>query len=142
MVGGRLHRGAAAQAGEVYQIPLRGQPLEHFVSGAGVVRGYEAAGGTPDPNLDAEGVAKLARAGDPAAGAAWRCLGEDLAFLCATLIAIIDPAVIVIGGSLSRARDLWGPALTARLEGFPTRIGEAELGREAGVVGAAALNMP
>ena len=49
MVGGRLHRGANAQAGEVYHIQLRGQSVEHFVAGAGIVRGYAAAGGRSDP---------------------------------------------------------------------------------------------
>jgi glucokinase len=141
MVGGRLHRGAGSQAGEVYRIPLRGHPLEDFLSGAGVVRGYEAAGGRPSAALDAQGIAALARTGDAAAGTAWRSFGEDLAFLCASVIALLDPAVIVIGGSLSRARDLYAAVLASRLEEYPTRIAEAALGPAAGVIGAAALNM-
>jgi predicted NBD/HSP70 family sugar kinase len=141
MVGGRLHRGAGSQAGEVYRIPLRGHPLEDFLSGAGVVRGYEAAGGRPSAALDAQGIAALARTGDAAAVAAWRSFGEDLAFLCASVIALLDPAVIVIGGSLSRARDLYAGVLASRLEEYPTRIAEAALGPAAGVIGAAALNM-
>jgi glucokinase len=141
MVGGRLHRGSGSQAGEVYRIPLRGHPLEDFLSGAGVVRGYEAAGGMPGATRDAQGIAELARTGDPAARAAWRSLGEDLAFLCASVIALLDPTVIVIGGSLSGARDLYGAVLASRLKGYPTRIAEAALGPAAGVIGAAALNM-
>jgi len=141
MVGGRLHRGAASQAGEVWRIRVRGHPLEYFLSGAGVVRGYEAAGGQSDPRLDAAGVVERARGGDEAALQAWRCFGEDLAFLCESLIAFLDPTVIVIGGSLSQASDLYRPVLTSRLEGRPTRIAAAELGQAAGVIGAAALNM-
>jgi glucokinase len=141
MLGGRLHRGAGSQAGEVYRIPLRGHPLEDFLSGAGVVRGYQAAGGKPGGTLDAQGIAELARKGDPAAGAAWRSFGEDLAFLCASVIALLDPKVIVIGGSLSRAHDLYGAVVASRLDGYPTRIAEAALGTAAGVIGAAALNM-
>src|SRR5258708_15058421 len=104
MGGGRRHRGAGSQAGEVYRIPLRGHVLEDFLTGAGVVRGYEAAGGRPGATLDAQGIAALARTGDAAAGAAWRSFGEDLAFLCASVIALLDPAVIVIGGAFSPPR--------------------------------------
>src|SRR5262249_5671320 len=77
MLDGRLRRGASAQAGEVWKIPLRGRPVEHFVSGAGVVEAYRAAGGEPGP--DAAAVEQRARAGDAAALAAWRSFGEDVA---------------------------------------------------------------
>lgn len=140
MVGGRLHRGAAAQAGEVYHIRLRGHSVEHFVSGAGIVRGYAAAGGT-DEGLDAAVLADRARAGEPAAIAAWSSFGDDLAFLCEAVIGLLDPQVIVIGGSLARAGDLFKPALLARTAKHPTRIADAELGPAAGVIGAAALNI-
>ena len=142
MIGGRLHRGATSQAGEVWQIPLRGESVERFVAGAGIVRGYGAAGGkAAGADLDAAGVAERARAGDGAAMAAWRSFGEDLGFLCRTVIALLDPEVIVIGGSLAQAADLFEPSLVARLDGHSTRIAEAELGPAAGVIGAAALNI-
>jgi predicted NBD/HSP70 family sugar kinase len=57
------------------------------------------------------------------------------------VIALLDPTVIVIGGSLSGARDLYGAVLASRLEEYPTLIAEAALGPAAGVIGAAALNM-
>ena len=142
MVGGRLHRGATAQAGEVWHMRLRGESVEHFVAGAGIVRGYAAAAGvTPPPGLDAETVARLARAGDAPAAAAWRSFGEDLAFLCQAAVALLDPQVIVIGGSLAQAADLFKPALLERLDGHGARIAEAALGSAAGVIGAAALNI-
>ena len=141
MVGGRLHRGATAQAGEVWHMRLRGESVEHFVAGAGIVRGYAAAAGAPAPGLDAEAVASRARAGDAAAAAAWRSFGEDLAFLCQAVVALLDPEVIVIGGSLAQAADLFKPALLERLDGHGARIAEAALGPAAGVIGAAALNI-
>ena len=141
MIGGRLHRGAGAQAGEVYHIQLRGQSVEHFVAGAGIVRGYAAAGGAAGPDVEAAEVAVRARAGDAAAVAAWRSFGDDLAFLCEAVIALLDPEVIVIGGSLARAGDLFRPALLARTAKHATRIANAELGSAAGVIGAAALNI-
>jgi glucokinase len=141
IIDGRIHRGAHSQAGEVWRIPLRGHPIEYFVSGAGVVRGYTAAGGRPEAGLDAAGVEARAREGDEAALGAWRGFGEDLAFLCAALIAFVDPAVVVIGGSLARASALFRPVLAARLEAFSARIVDAQLGPAAGVIGASALNM-
>ena len=141
MTGGRLHRGAGGQAGEVWSIPIRGHHLEHFLSGAGVVRGYEAAGGQSESGLDAKGLEERARRGDEAALAAWRSFGEDLAFLCELVIALVDPEVIVIGGSLAGASGLYEPFLGARLHGCQARLATSELGRAAGVIGAAALNM-
>lgn len=141
MVGGRLHRGASAQAGEVWHIQLRGQSVEHFVAGAGIVRGYVAAGGRGEDGLDAAKVAAKARANDAAAITAWRSFGEDLGFLCEAILALLDPELIVIGGSLARASDLFRPALHARLGTYASRIVEAQLGAAAGVIGAAALNI-
>ncbi len=142
IVNGKPHRGVRSQAGEVWNVPLRGSHLENFLAGAGIVRGYEAAGGTVDAGLDAAEVADRARGGDPPAIAAWRSFAEDLAFLCAFAISLIDPEKIVIGGSMSQASDLWGPVLTERLIENKTPIVTAQLGAAAGVIGAAALNMP
>src|SRR5262245_36943487 len=139
MIGGRLHRGAGRQAGEVWRIPLRGRHLEHFVSGEGVVRGYQSAGGRA--GLDAQAVAEAARRGDAAAVAAWRSYGEDLILLCETITALLNPDVIVIGGSIAAASDLFASVFEPRLEQHGTRVAHAELGPAAGVIGAAALNM-
>jgi predicted NBD/HSP70 family sugar kinase len=143
MVDGRLQHGANFQAGEVWRIPLRGHHLEHFVSGAGIVRTFFEAGGEATPDLDAAGTVDKARRGEPAAVAAWQVFSEDLAFLCETVISLLDPSVIVIGGSLSQARDLYRPLLDERLRAHPaTRIEASALGPAAGVIGAAALNIP
>jgi glucokinase len=143
MVDGRLQRGANFQAGEVWRIPMRGHHLEHFVSGAGIVRTFFEAGGDGPADLDAAGTVERARAGDRAARAAWQVFSEDLAFLCETVISLLDPSVIVIGGSLSQARDLYRPLLDERLRAHPaTRIEASALGPAAGVIGAAALNIP
>jgi glucokinase len=140
VIDGRVHRGATCEAGEVWRLPLRGAPLEDFVSGAGIVRGYVAAGGTEEDGQDAAVVAARARRGEPAAVAAWRSLGEDLAFLGHCIFCIVDPESLVIGGSLAHSRDLFEDVLAARLGGDRmARVAWAELGPAAGVIGAAAL---
>jgi len=92
--------------------------------------------------LDGAEIAELARAGVAAARTAWQTFVEDLHFVCECIVSLVDPEVIVIGGSITQARDLFGDDLARRLEGRATRIAYAELGTAAGVIGAAALNIP
>ncbi|HZS04125.1 MAG TPA: ROK family protein [Blastocatellia bacterium] len=147
MVDGQLVRGVSSQAGEVWSIPLRGRHLEYFLSGDGVVRGYLAEGGGAGESSasqpDSARIADLARGGDPAARAAWAAFGDDLYFLCGAMIALLEPEVIVIGGSLTKASDLYFDDVMARLSQWKTqtRIACAELGGAAGLIGAAALNI-
>jgi glucokinase len=136
---GRVHRGASSQAGEVWRIPMRDRHLEHFVSGEGLVRTYEALGGAP--GLDPVAVEARGRGGETEARKAWHAFGQDLAFLCTCVITLYDPSTVVIGGSLSRAQDLYGPALAASLGSDAARVAGSELGPAAGVIGAAALSM-
>ena len=142
IIGGEIYRGANSAAGEVYRIPLRGFHLEHFLSGPGLVRSYVAAGGRlPEGRASVDGalISDLARQGNESAKAAWATFADDLHFACECLISLIDPEIIVLGGSIAQARDLFGPLLIRRLEGRPTRIAYAKLGTAAGVIGGAAL---
>jgi glucokinase len=143
MVDGRLHRGAASEAGEIYRIPLRGEPIERFLSGGGIVRTYAqvGAGATAAGEVNAERIAERARSGDATALAAWRSFGEDLLLLGEIVSALLDPEVVVVGGSLTRAHDLFGSPIEARFAGGRTRIAWSTLGPAAGVIGAAALHM-
>ncbi len=142
VIDGKVHRGATWEAGEVWRLPLRNAPLEDFLSGAGVVRGYLAAGGAREDGPDAAAVAARAREGDEAASAAWRSLGEDVAFLGHCIFCLVDPECLVIGGSLAQSRDLFESVLGERLGDRMERVAWAELGPAAGVIGAAALNIP
>jgi glucokinase len=141
LIDGRLHRGGSFAAGEVWNIPLRGAPLEEAVSGPGVVRAYAAAGGNVDGLEGAGDVADLARKGDAAAAAAWRSFAEDLAFLSRCALSLLDPERIVIGGSVAASRELFDAPLRAAVGPRAGRLVYAELGPAAGVIGAAALNI-
>ena len=140
MVDGKLHRGANANAGEIWSIPLRGKWLEHFVSTAGLVQGYKDAGGGAG-EIDAAKIAELARAGNSAAQAAFQSYGADVALLCETIRALLDPDVVVIGGSIAQARDVFGEELLQRVAERGPRVVWAELGTGAGVIGAASLHL-
>jgi predicted NBD/HSP70 family sugar kinase len=140
IVDGKIHRGAHANAGEIWSIPLRDKWLEHFVSTSGLVQGYKDAGGEA-VEVDAAKIAELARAGDAAAQAAFQSYGADVALLCETIRALLDPEVVVIGGSIAQARDVFGEELLQRVAERGPRVVWAALGTAAGVIGAASLHL-
>lgn len=92
-------------------------------------------------------VTQAAREGDPAALEAFAFVASWLGRGMASLAALLDPAMFVLGGGVSDAGELLrGPAeatflahLTAREHRPAPVIALAELGGEAGIVGAADL---
>jgi glucokinase len=106
----------------------------------------ELAKGDTD-QLNGQLVTQAAREGDPAAVEIYTAMGRWLGRGLANLAAVIDPTVFVIGGGVSEAGDLLlAPARQAFSEGLTGRgfrpaadIRLAELGPEAGLVGAADL---
>jgi fructokinase len=118
VIGGRLHTGPNAIAGEWGHNPLpwptdveRPGPacycgkrgcIETWLSGPGLARDFDATGATRPADIVA-----LAGRGDPAAE---RCLTryEDrLARALAGVINVLDPDVIVLGGGLSQIARLY-----------------------------------
>lgn len=120
VVDGRLLSGANAIAGEWGHNPLpwpedderpgrvcycgRRGCVETFLSGPGLARDFRDAGG---PELAAGEIARLAAKGDPAAAAALDRYEHRLARALATVINILDPDVVVLGGGLSNIERLY-----------------------------------
>ena len=106
----------------------------------------ERAGGDPEL-ITGPLVTDAARAGDAFAVEQLASVGRWLGEGIASLAAILDPAVVVIGGGVSAAEDLLlGPirhAFAAQLTGRGHRpmleIRQARLGNRAGLIGAADL---
>jgi glucokinase len=92
-------------------------------------------------------VTTAAQGGDPLAVQAFTEVGDWLGHGMASLASLLDPAVFVVGGGVSEAGDLLiepaKAAFQARLSGSAYRpiaeIRVAELGNDAGLVGAADL---
>ena len=141
IVDGKLVSGVRGAAGEAWSIPLREQFLEYYVSGYGLLRTYQEQGGKISDGLTGAEIADRARQGEAAALATWRSFGDDVYLLCETMIALLEPEVIVIGGSMAQAQDLFGEKFHHKLANRPTRIALAELGAAAGVIGAASLHL-
>jgi glucokinase len=167
IIDGDLYRGVSGGAGEVGHIVLNedGPPcgcgrrgcLEVYTSGLAIAReGSEIAAREPDsrlariaaesPPLTAEAIHRAADEGDEAArdiiARAGRRLGEGIA----SLINVLNPELIVLGGSLIKMGDIYlGPAREAAAsEAFPqhwrdVRIVEVALGDESPALGAASL---
>ncbi len=115
--------------------------VETFLNGAALARDYRARTGT---DLIAEEIALAAEAGD---GTAVECLAryqDRLARGLASIINVIDPDVVVLGGGLSNIGRLY-VGLGARIEahafadGIDTPVRRAEHGDSSGVRGAAWL---
>jgi glucokinase len=110
------------------------------------VRLLQLAGGTPE-GITGPGVTTAAREGDAGALRCFEIVGQWLGAGLADLAAILDPGCFVLGGGVSDAGDLLlGPARTAfgsGLTGSQYRphavIVMAELGPDAGLIGAADL---
>jgi len=106
----------------------------------------QLGGGTPE-GISGEVVTQAAAEGDPAALRCFQTIGGWLGQGLADLASILDPACFVIGGGVSEAGDLLlDPARAAFERALPGRghrplaeIRAAQLGEDAGLVGAADL---
>lgn len=159
-VRGRVLTGRNAIAGEWGHNPLpwprdeerpgpacycgRSGCIETFLSGPGMQADHLAHGG---PRLSAAEIAAAAEAGDPAARATRQRYAERLARGLASIINVVDPDVIVLGGGVSRVRwlyeavpGLWAPWVFSDRVDTPLR--PAQHGDSSGVRGAAWLWPP
>ncbi|MFO1540083.1 MAG: ROK family protein [Chloroflexota bacterium] len=147
VLGGSPWAGARGEAIALGELPLAGEPgarLEPFASGEGIRRRDAVLRGS-DPG-SARAVVAAARAGDPMAHAVVTSAGAATGAALATLVRLLDPALVVLGGGLAGAGDPWRGALRAALRAglagrpHPPRLRRAALGRDAGSVGAALLH--
>lgn len=171
VVDGHLVRGAygfAAELGHVRVVP-EGHPCgcghkgcwEQYASGSALVREARRAatdrsvraasllalaGGTA-ADIHGPHVTEAAMAGDELGIELLAELGRWMGTGCASLAAVLDPEVFVVGGGVIAAGDLLlDPARAAYDEALPAKghrpvapIVAAHMGNDAGIVGAAAL---
>ena len=157
VVHGRCHAGVNLIAGEWGHNPLpwptdderpgpacycgRRGCIETFLSGPGLERDHAAHGGAP---LAGREIVARAGTGEPAAGATLARYHDRLARALATVINVLDPDVIVLGGGLSNAPGL-AEAAAAALPRYvfsdrvATRVVRHRHGDASGVRGAAWL---
>lgn len=144
---GKLFTGPHGTAGELGLITLNpdGPPcnsgnqgsLEQYASVPAIRR---------RTGLEPSELGKLALAGDTEALAFWQAYGRDLGAGLASLIYVLTPEAVIIGGGVSASAEFFFPTVQAEIEQrvLPSsRAGlqllQAELGNQAGIVGAAKL---
>jgi predicted NBD/HSP70 family sugar kinase len=147
---GRLYRGAHGAAGEVGYLPISDRPpvgsgrrargmLEEAVAADAVVTYAKEAGLTG--RVTAERVFELAAAGDARARQAVDEQGRRLALAVASVAALVDPELIVVGGRVGQNLALLEPSITAglrQLTPMRPRLVAGELGQDAVARGAVA----
>jgi len=146
VIGGELHRGATGAAGEVGFLPLaegggrspRGA-LEEAAGAGGIVRTARAMG--MSGALTPERIFTAAAAGDATARATVRREAERLAFVVSAVAAIVDPALVVLGGGVGANADVLLGHLddaVAALTPLRPPVVLSELGADAILLGAIA----
>lgn len=161
---GRVYRGATGNGAELGHVVVdrhgrecrgcggRGC-LEAYVSGTSIAErareSLEPDSGSAMARVDpltASEVAALAAAGDPLAVRVWRQTTEALGVGLTSIVNMLEPELVVLGGGVSRAGEaLIGPARAAVRAaamtpgGRSVRVERAALGDRVGVVGAAAV---
>ena len=162
---GELILGNRFGAGEVGHHQIR--PTDGFVCSCGKIGCFEAqASGTgllrhayavapsfprstlldDRDKLGSKKVRKAAQAGDLHAMAAWRNYTADLSIGLANIVAFTNPEIIALGGGVSSAADFMLDAVRGRVDELTTMVPRgttkiviAQLGNDAGQVGAATM---
>lgn len=156
VLNGSVHHGLTGNAGHLGHISVDfdGEPcpcgargcLEAIASGTAITRHALALGWQTPLTPDAAGVAAAARAGDTAALAAFDRAARALAAGIAATAALIEIDIAVVGGGVAQAGEVFFEPLAHHLRGYAAmpflkglRAVPAELGPDAGLVGAAVL---
>ncbi|GGI09279.1 ROK family protein [Egicoccus halophilus] len=144
--GGRLVRGATGAAGEVAELPLpapaTGRDGAWFEAAVGTPALTELARRSGLPGVPA--LCDAAGAGEASAVAGLDRWAATVAEGVLVLLAVLDPALIVLGGGIGRRPEVVaavGAALAERTSRAP-RVVAGRLGDAAGVVGAALHAVP
>ena len=157
VLGGKVYAGPTGNAGHIGHmcVDIEGVPcpcggrgcVEAMASGPAMVLWAQRHGWSPSGRTaDARALAGAARRGHPVAKQAFRRAGLALAAGVASAAALVDLDEVVVGGGVAAAGDLLFDPLregVGELAGLAfvrrVRIRPSRLGREAGLLGAAAL---
>lgn len=160
ILNGELFRGAAYAAGEIGQmsIDFDGVPgpygnsgaLERYIGNRQIVEMAEALyaerQAAAPSSLTPETLAAAAQAGDPVALEVWERVAKHLGCCLMSVIYLLNPEAIVVGGGVSEAGDLLFAPLRDMLRSSLTaecfdhlRLVPARFGNTAGILGSSAM---
>ena len=157
VVGGRIVDGADNCAGEIGHIIVdEGGALcgcghrgcaEATAAGPAILRRYHREkDASDDQALDARAIAELARGGDEVARRVFDETGVFLGKALASVVSLLNPQKVVLGGGVALSMDLFLPGVLRTLDelAFPAarrnvRIEGTKLGYDAALLGAASV---
>jgi predicted NBD/HSP70 family sugar kinase len=152
VINDELVRGAHGAAGEIGYLPLVGDPfnprhrlhggLEDEIGAAGIVATFNERRGPDDPELSSvHEVFELAGAANAAARSVVDHVASRLGTAIATVCAILDPELVVLGGGIGASPLLLRPVRgsAAALVPITARIETSLLGERAALQGAIAV---
>lgn len=142
---GRLIRGSGGQAGELRYLPspfsdARFADAEEALGSEGILSRFAHASGESEVGTSVEMIFTAAAAGSEAARSVLRDEAVGIAFLIGALVAVSNPATIVLGGGVGQNEALL-PLVCEEVERrrLAVRVELGTLGDSATVMGAAAL---
>jgi len=141
ILGGRLYHGSHRCAGEIWKSWYEGDLLENRASGSALVKAYLQCAGN---EYSGEEIHRKALQQEQAAVKVFHDLGVALGRGLSYLVNILDPEIIVFGGSAAEAFELFIEPLENEigrhsLERNATRFVKSKLGKLAPLYGAAFL---
>lgn len=144
---GKLFTGHQGAAGELGLITLNPDGPECNSGNRGSLEQYVSVQAIRrQTGLEPEELGRRAKAGDRVALEFWQSYGRDLGVGLASLIYVLTPEAIIIGGGVSASAEFFFPTAMAEIERrvLPSsrallQLLVAELGNQAGMVGAAKL---
>jgi glucokinase len=139
----KILNGSTCTAGEIWLSPYQSGIIEDFVSGGGVSKIYRSISGRDKTSVE---VYNLALEGDIDALQTWKEFGSLLAVPISWSINLIDPEVVILGGSITAAWPFFKDSMEEHLRKWicpvpaqRTKVIPAKLGDNAGFIGAACL---
>lgn len=139
----KILNGSTCTAGEIWLSPYQSGIIEDFVSGGSVSKIYRSISGRDKTSVE---VYNLALEGDIDALQTWKEFGSLLAVPISWSINLIDPEVVILGGSITAAWPFFKDSMEEHLRKWicpvpaqRTKVIPAKLGDNAGFIGAACL---
>jgi len=144
---GQLFTGRDGAAGELGLITLNPDGYPCRSGNQGSLEQYASIGSIQRrTGQEPAAMGRLAQAGDLAALEFWQDYGKVLGAGLASLVYVLTPEAIIIGGGISASCEFFLPSALAEIERrvvYPSRVGlqllPAQLGNQAGMLGAAKL---
>src|SRR5664280_2532799 len=132
VIDNKLFTGANGMAGEIWPSPCKDGTIEDIVSGGGVSSTFFHL---TDKLKTAREISQLAIMGDSDAIETWNIFGGALAFALAWGINMVDPDIVILGGSIANSTDLFYDSMNKSLRKFicpvpadKTKVVKASLG--------------